>query len=279
MIILNGQKQERETSEKQYRIIDAHCHIYPAKIAAKAVTAIGNFYGIKMSEDGTSDALVQEGAAIGVEKYVVHSTATTVHQVRSINEYIYGEMQRHPEFIGFMTLHNEMTDEAIEEEVELAISRGMKGVKLHPDFQKFHIDEAENIYRITAGRLPILLHMGDKRYEYSAPERLRKMAEKYPEQRFIGAHFGGYSVWDRVECLKDLPNVWFDTSSSLDFLDKSRAADMIHRFGHHRYFFGTDFPMWRPAEELKRFLALDLTEEEREDVLYNNAARFLGITE
>ena len=275
MIILKG--DGHETTEKKYKIIDAHCHIYPQKIAAKAVAAIGNFYDIKMSEDGTAASLIREGESIGVEKYVVHSTATTVHQVRSINEYIYGEMQSHPEFIGFMTLHNEMTDEAIEEEVELALSRGMKGVKLHPDFQKFNIDDAENIYRVTAGKLPVLLHMGDKRYDFSSPERLRKMAEKYPEQTFIGAHFGGYSVWDKVECLKDLPNVYFDTSSSLWFLDKAKAADLIHRFGHERYFFGTDFPMWRHDEELRRFLALPLTEEEREDILFNNAAKLLGV--
>lgn len=274
MIILKGDGNEEQ---KKYRVIDAHCHIYPQKIAAKAVTAIGNFYGIKMAEDGTADSVIRAGEAIGVEKYVVHSTATTVHQVRSINEYIYGEMQAHPEFIGFMTLHNEMTDEAIEEEVELALSRGMKGVKLHPDFQKFNIDDAENIYRVTAGKLPVLLHMGDKRYDFSSPERLRRMAEKYPEQVFIGAHFGGYSVWDKVECLKDLPNVYFDTSSSLFFLDKGKAADLIHRFGHERYFFGSDFPMWRHDEELKRFLALDLTEEEREDILFNNAAKLLNV--
>ncbi|MBO4478814.1 MAG: amidohydrolase family protein [Clostridia bacterium] len=274
MIILKGDEHE---AEKKYRIIDAHCHIYPQKIAAKAVNAIGNFYGIKMSEDGTAPSLIAEGEKVGVERYVVHSTATTVHQVRSINEYIYGEMQAHPEFIGFMTLHNEMTDEAIEEEVELAVSRGMKGVKLHPDFQKFNIDDAENLYRVTAGKLPVLLHMGDKRYDFSSPERLKRMAEKYPEQVFIGAHFGGYSVWDKVECLRDLPNVYFDTSSSLFFLDKGRASDLIHRFGPERYFFGTDFPMWKPDEELKRFLALDLTEEEREDILYNNAAKLLNV--
>lgn len=274
MIILKGDV-ERETAKKKYRIIDAHCHIYPTKIAAKAVNAIGDFYGIKMSEDGTCESLIKEGSAIGVERYVVHSTATTVHQVGRINDYIYGEMTAHPEFIGFMTLHNEMEDAAIEEAVDLAISRGMKGVKLHPDFQKFRIDDAENLYRVTAGRLPVLLHMGDKRYDYSSPARLARMAEKYPEQIFIGAHFGGYSEWDKVECLKDLPNVYFDTSSSLYFLEPSRAADLIHRFGPRRYFFGTDFPMWRANEELDRFLALDLTEEEREDILYNNAAKLL----
>lgn len=279
MIIVNGQPASDQQEEKQYRIIDAHCHIYPEKIAAKAVAAIGRFYGKEMEEDGTPDALVREGQSIGVEKFVVHSTATTVHQVRAINDYIFSEMQRHPEFIGFMTLHNEMTDEAIEQEVELAVSRGMKGVKLHPDFQKFNIDDAENLYRVTAGKLPVLLHMGDTRYDYSSPLRLEKMAKKYPEQIFIGAHFGGYSVWDKVGCLKDLPNVYFDTSSSLAFLDKSRAADLIRSFGFERYMFGTDFPMWKHKEELDRFLALPLSEEEREAILYYNAARILGVAD
>ena len=279
MIIVNGQPASDQQEEKQYRIIDAHCHIYPEKIAAKAVAAIGRFYGKEMEEDGTPDALVREGQSIGVEKFVVHSTATTVHQVRAINDYIFSEMQRHPEFIGFMTLHNEMTDEAIEQEVELAVSRGMKGVKLHPDFQKFNIDDAENLYRVTAGKIPVLLHMGDTRYDYSSPLRLEKMAKKYPEQIFIGAHFGGYSVWDKVGCLKDLPNVYFDTSSSLAFLDKSRAADLIRSFGFRRYMFGTDFPMWKHKEELDRFLALPLSEEEREAILYYNAARILGVAD
>ena len=277
MIILKDGSAEADKERKKYRIIDAHCHIYPQKIAAKAVVAIGNFYDISMTGDGTANSLIEKGAAVGVERYVVHSTATTVHQVRSINDYIYSEMQAHPEFIGFMTLHNEMGPEAIEEEVDRAISRGMKGVKLHPDFQRFNIDDAENIYRVTAGRLPVLLHMGDKRYDFSSPVRLKKMAEKFPEQVFIGAHFGGYSVWDKVGCLKDLPNVYFDTSSSLAFLSAGRASEMIHRFGHERYFFGTDFPMWRPDEELARFLALDLTEEEREDILFNNVAKLLEL--
>ena len=279
MILVNGKEPAEAENEKKYRIIDAHCHIYPEKIASKAVAAIGRFYGKEMRGDGTTDSLVKAGASIGVEKYVVHSTATTVHQVRAINDYIYSEMQRHPEFIGFMTLHNEMEEADIEKEVELAVSRGMKGVKLHPDFQKFNIDDAENIYRVTSGKLPILFHMGDTRYDYSSPNRLEKMAKKFPDQVFIGAHFGGYSVWDRVGCLKDLPNVWFDTCSSLAFLEKSRAADLIHSFGYERYLFGTDFPMWDHKEELERFLALPLTEEEREAILYNNAARLLGVAD
>ena len=45
------------------KIIDCHCHIYPEKIAAKAVESIGNFYYISMDMDGTYSNLVAAGNA------------------------------------------------------------------------------------------------------------------------------------------------------------------------------------------------------------------------
>lgn len=175
-------------------IIDAHAHIFPDKIAKKATDAIGDFYGIQMTESaGTPDVLLQEGRLAGITKFVVHSTATTVKQVENINKYIVSETEAHPEFIGFMTLHPDMDEEDMDGEIRFAISHGICGVKLHPDFQKFAIDEprAEKIYKTLDGRLPILFHTGDKRYNFSNPERLVKIAKKYPKQIVIGAHFGG----------------------------------------------------------------------------------------
>ena len=44
-----------------------------------------------------------------------------------------------------------------------------------------------------------------------------------------------------------------------------------------RVMFGTDYPVKNPDEEIERFMKIDLTEKEREDIFYNNAKRFLGI--
>ena len=91
-------------------IIDAHAHIYPAKIADKATKAIGDFYSIEMENQvGTTDKLKEEGSRAGITRYVVHSCATKAHQVRSINEFIKSELDKHEEFIGFMTLHQDLT--------------------------------------------------------------------------------------------------------------------------------------------------------------------------
>ena len=90
-------------------IIDAHAHIYPEKIAKKATETIGVFYDIEMEMPaGTPERLIEEGRGAGVSRFVVHSVATTAHQVRSINEFLKRECEAHPEFIGFITLHQEL---------------------------------------------------------------------------------------------------------------------------------------------------------------------------
>ncbi len=261
-------------------IIDAHAHIYPEKIAQKATDTIGVFYDIKMEMPaGTPDRLFEDGARAGISKFVVHSVATTAHQVRSINEFIKREMDAHKEFIGFMTLHQDLTEEEVKAEVDWAIENGFKGVKLHPDFQKFNIDDegVEKFYRVIGNRLPILFHVGDDRYDYSKPKRLVNMAKKYPEVTFIAAHFGGYRCWDDAPLYDGLKNVYFDTCSSLTFISIEKAKELIDRFGADRFFFATDFPMWDAVGEIERFNKIPLTEQEREMIFAKNIKRLLKI--
>lgn len=261
-------------------IIDAHAHIYPEKIAAKATDTIGIFYDIKMEMPaGTAERLIEDGKRAGISRYVVHSVATTAHQVRSINEFIKREVEAHPEFIGFITLHQDLSEEEVKSEVEWALANGFRGIKLHPDFQKFNIDDevAEKFYRASEGKLPILLHMGDDRYEYSKPQKLVSMAKKYPGVKFIAAHFGGYRCWEDSPLYLGLDNVYFDTCSSLPFISTERAYELIKMLGADRFFFATDFPMWDAVAELERFNKIPLTEKEREMIFSGNIKRLLGL--
>lgn len=261
-------------------IIDAHAHIYPQKIAEKATAAIGAFYDIKMQmPSGIPERLIEEGSAAGVSKFIVHSVATKAEQVKSINDFIIKEISEHKEFIGFMTLHEDLSEEEIDEEINRCVAAGIKGIKLHPDFQKFNIDgeNAEKIYRVTGKRLPILFHTGDNRYDYSNPARLMRVAKNHPEMRFIGAHFGGYRKWDELDGYKKLDNVFFDTSSSLPFISEKLAKKLIDEFGAERFFFGTDFPMWDAKGEIERFMSIPLTSAERDKIFYKNISEFLNL--
>lgn len=265
---------------EQHRLIitDAHTHIFPQKIAEKAVGAIGNFYDIPMRHPGSPEALLASGGAIGVRKYLVCSTATRPGQVVSINDFIREACAAHPEFLGFATLHPDYED--IPGEVRRVVEMGLRGVKLHPDFQRFNIDDpaAFPLYRACADAgLPILFHTGDARYDWSAPARMAEVARRFPSLTCIAAHFGGYNHWQDVERYRDLPNVWFDTSSTLFSLPAERALSLLETLGTRRFLFGTDFPMWDHRQELDRFLALGLPEEIRDDILYRNFCRLFGV--
>ena len=259
-------------------IIDAHAHIYPHKIAQKATEVIGEFYDIKMQNPaGTTDNLLAQGEKAGISKYVVHSCATKPQQVRSINEFVKSELVKYDNFIGFMTLHQDLTEGEIFEEVNWAVKNGFKGVKLHPDFQKFNIDDpaAYPIYEAAEGRMPILFHAGDDRYDFSHPTRLLRIVERFPNLVVIAAHLGGYHCWDDASVYFGHPRVFIDTSSALPFMESERAASIIHAHGVDRVFFGTDSPMWNHVDEWARFNALGLSKEERQQILWDNAAKLL----
>lgn len=252
------------------KIIDAHTHIFPHKIAEKAVKSIGEFYDIPMGFSGISENLIKSGNKIGVEKYLVCSVATKPEQVISINDFIYEECKKHQEFIGFASLHPDM--ENMEQELERIIKRGFKGIKLHPDFQRFDIDseKAMKIYSLVEGKLPILFHTGDERYEYSRPIKLARVCYKFNNLKVIAAHFGGYQCWDEAYEVYDSKNIFMDTSSSLFALSREKALKMINKFSASQFLFGTDYPMWSHDIELKRLEDLKLNEEILNSILYDN---------
>lgn len=260
-------------------IIDAHAHIFPEKIAAKAAAGIGQFYDLLMDCDGTLPTLLRLCDEAGVDRCIVQSVATIPAQVRSINDFIAESVAAHPDrLVGFGALHPDYED--IEGETRRIVDLGLKGIKLHPDFQHFPIDGecAFPIYEAAqrAG-LPVLIHAGDHRYDFSGPKRLFRAVKMFPEVTFIGAHFAGWSEWDEAERLyENFPNLYVDLSSSLYDMTPERAAELIRLFGADRVMFGTDYPMWTASEELERFRAIPLTNEERELILYKNALRLLG---
>ena len=262
---------------KAARIIDAHVHIFPEKIAKKATKSIGNYYGIPMFAEGTVEDLISNGKKINVYKYIVHSTATIVEQVETINNFIADTQAKNESLIGFGTLHPGLND--VEFEVKRIIALGLKGVKLHPDFQDFNIDDecVMPIYRALQGKLPVLIHLGDEKKTSSSPERMANVIKEFPKLTVIAAHLGGYQMWD--DSIKYLvgKNIYLDTSSSLAILDKEKAIEIIRKHGVEKVLFGTDYPMWSHEEELQRFYTLDLTDEERELILWKNASKLLNI--
>lgn len=260
------------------KIIDFHNHIYPDKIAKRAVQGIRDFYNLNMELNGSIDDLLNNGDKAGIHQFLVHSVATKPEQVASINNFIANECNLHPDrFIGFGAMHPDLDN--IEEEIERIISMGMHGVKLHPDFQMFNIDDkkAYKIYELCQGRLPILIHMGDYRFDYSHPRRLVPVMNEFKELTVIAAHMGGWSLWKEAEEYMMQCDCYMDTSSTFEFLPRSEIRRLITKYGADRIVFGSDFPMWKAQDEMHYLDSIGLTEDELDKIYYKTAESILGI--
>lgn len=258
-------------------IIDIHNHIFPDNMASKAVESTGGYYGIQMLGKGTVSDMLESGSKIKVNKYIVHSTATKVEQVKTINDYIASVILTNNSLVGFGTLHPDLDN--IDVEVQRMISLGIKGVKLHPDFQRFNIDQDNMLplYSRIENKLPLLIHMGDRNKDFSSPKRLANILGLFPKLTVIAAHLGGYSVWNESMHYLVGKNVYLDTSSSLMFLERKKALQMIKRHGVEKVLFGTDYPMWTHKEELERVCKLELAQKELDNILWGNAKRLLNL--
>lgn len=264
----------------KYFTVDSHCHIFPDKIAQKAVNGTDTFYGTKSFGNGTVSDLLKAGTAAGVDKFVVQSVATTPKQVAGINRFIAEQVSEHGErFYGFGALHPESPD--IKSDVKELISLGLHGVKLHPDIQGFKLNDPRclAIYELCEENgLILLLHTGDYRYDNSNPNRLLPLLRKYTKLTVIGAHLGGWSLWETAyESLAGIPNLYVDCSSSLPYLTDEAARKAIYAYGANRVLFGTDYPMWDPEAEIKRLLSLGLDDNEYRMIFGDNAKKLFGI--
>lgn len=265
-----------------YNIIDSHCHIYPDAIARRAVKGIDSFYGGLPDDhyDGTVQTLLESGKQSGVKRFVVHSVATKPEQVGSINAFIARSMaEADGAFIGMGTLHPDSAD--IEADFEHLRALGLMGVKLHPDFQRFHADDpkAMRLFElIEDAGLPVCVHTGDYRFDYSNPARVANVLRTFPRLKFIGAHFGGWSVWeDALRLLTDFDNIVVDSSSTFRFIKPDFAKALVEAWTPQRVLFGTDYPMWRAQPDIEQLLQMELSDTDYENIFWKNTAKLFGL--
>lgn len=267
---------------KEYSIIDSHCHIYPEKITEKAVAGIESFYDYRYRGfDGSISTMLHNGTKAGVNKFVIFSVATSPRQVSSINRFIAEKVKEYSGvFIGLGTLHPD--SENLKDDFEELLSLGLKGVKLHPDIQQIAIDDdrVKKIYSLCSGKIPVLLHTGDYRYDYSNPDRMKRVLEEFSECTFIGAHFGGWSVWDEAaEKLSSYPNFYVDTSSTFSDISTEKLSELINKYTSDKILFGTDYPLGDSVKEISVLKKVVTDDADLKKILCENAKNLFNLAE
>jgi len=259
------------------QVIDFHAHAFPDAVAQKARDFLEDYYHLPMFGNGKLDHLIQTSVDGGITRLVVCSTATTAKQVTNINNWLSTAQREHPYLIALGTLHPDFED--IPSETQRILELGLHGIKLHPDFQHCDLlcDGMLEIFKCCQGRLPLLIHVGDKNTTYSKPKKIARIMELFPKLTIIAAHMGGYSEWEDAEKYLIGKNCYIDTSSSFCGLSYDEMARLIKKHGHKKVLFGTDYPLAGAKEELERFMHVPISDSMRQDILYNNAAELLKL--
>ena len=261
-------------------IIDFHTHAFPEKIAGRAIEKLSfTSGGLIPQTDGTIDSLKNLMKKDGVNKSVALAIATNEKQQTAVNDFI--KSQECDEIIPFGSVYPH-AENAIEE-LERIHSMGLKGIKLHPEYQQFFVDDEKMkpLYkRISELGLIVLFHAGED-FGYPAPyhatpERLRKAAE-WIDSPMICAHWGSAGMGEDVlKYLCDIP-VYFDTAFGYGTMPKERAQRILDKKGADYIVFGSDCPWNAPSWDMRMIETLELTESEKEKIYHKNAEKLLGI--
>lgn len=264
-------------------VIDFHAHVFPDRIAAGALSSLAEHSGeYQPCTDATVASLLASMDRAGIALSVVANIATRPTQTESILRF--SLEIRSDRILPLVSFHPENSLKEVERLLAKSREAGLNGVKLHPMYQEFAIDENRmfpyyECIRDAEGF--VLFHTG---FDIAFPgntqadvERVVRIAQRLPELRIVATHTGGWRQWDRVQVFADCPNVYTDISMTLTEMNDDAFVNLLRPFGEDRVLFGSDSPWTDQREMVARVRNLPISENLRDKILSENARRFLGI--
>jgi uncharacterized protein len=261
-------------------IIDFHTHVFPDTLAERAIAAFQeNAPGATAKTNGTLADLRKSMKKSGVSKSVLLPIATKPAQVSTINRSCKALMSA--DLIPFGTLHPGL--ETFREEIAFLKSLHVKGIKFHPEYQDFYIDDPRlfPMYEaLSAEGFIVVFHAGKDpgpfTCDHALPPAFKKIQRNFRAMKMVVAHMGGWQVWNEVEeQIVGLP-VYFDTAAVREFLPASEFLRLAGKHGTDRILFGSDSPWYEQGEDIRWLESLPLTTEDKERIFHKNAETLLG---
>ena len=268
-------------------LIDFHTHIFPDKIAKSTIDALAsNAHNVPYTDgtvQGMLDALERANADIAVTLPVLTKPTqfdSVTKFVASVNEKFANEKRR---IISFGGMHPKCED--IDGKMAYLKSLGIKGVKIHPDYQGTFIDDEGYIEILKCAKkydLIVVTHAGiDDGYAGEPvrcpPERVLKVIEEVGHSKFILAHYGGHKQWEQVLELLAEKDVYFDTAYTLHEIDEELFKKILNKHGEDKVLFATDCP-WQDIKNNAEILrSYNLSKQTLDKIFYKNALKLLNI--
>lgn len=258
---------------------DIHTHAFHPKIAEKATAQLYDYYHIHPEGDGTLETLRRFLGEAGLDRAVVHSAATCPEQVIPANNWAIHLQQNEPGILAFGTVHTGFAE--WEKELDRLAEAGIKGLKLHPDFQQIWLNDPalDPVFEAAAGRFVMMFHVGDKRSpqeNFSCPFKVASIKRRFPKLTMIAAHLGGYNHWEYVPAELAELDIYIDTSSAIPFINDEQLDAIRKAIPRERWLFGSDYPLASPQTSMELLQSrLKLSDSELEELL-TNANRLFG---
>jgi predicted TIM-barrel fold metal-dependent hydrolase len=270
--------QQHSNCYHEFVIIDGHIHVWPDKIATRALGQPTP--GLRRFGDGTADSAAAALEAAGIDRGICLAVADAPERLEAANRFV-GSLNP-DRFIGFGSVHPGRTPE---ENVASLRQNGLRGVKIHPLFQGYALDDRGlwKVLEVLQGEFVAVFHVGPERQgeddRRATPRMIRDIHEAFPRLDIVAAHLGGYHVMD--EALEEIVglDVHLDTSwpPGIASAGPARVRALIERHGTDKVVFATDWPMANPATEVESIRALGLPDKDTDAILGGNFMRLLGI--
>ncbi|MBR1693525.1 MAG: amidohydrolase family protein [Lachnospiraceae bacterium] len=276
-------------------IIDMHTHTFPDKIAEatiahmeqEIVTKRG--YEVKSKVAGTRNALSRSTKENGIDLSVVVPVATKPEQSASINRFALktNESTEETRVFSFGAIHPDNTD--YKEILNDVKAMGLKGIKLHPDYQGVEFDDERYVrimdYAANLG-LIIVTHAGEDiglpEKIHCTPDMVLHVLDRIQPEKLVLAHMGGWNMWDEVEEKLVGKQVYLDTAfvfeKETSHMEKEQFLRMVSRHGADRILFATDSPWSDQGQSVRHIRQMGLKEPEESRILGENAAGLLGLS-
>lgn len=260
-------------------IIDFHTHAFPDELAARAIPFLEEEGNIKAKLDGTVSNLLRSMDRAGIERSVICSIATRPQQFRAILDWSLSI--RSARLIPLPSVHPQ--SEHLADEIRQIAEAGFPGIKLHPYYQKFALDEerlAPLYEALIRHNLLAVMHTGFDiafpRDPLCDPSRICKVMERFPALKLITTHLGAWDHWAESRRLLIGRPIYMEISFALDFLDREDARQMLTSHPPDYLLFGSDSPWADQNAALELLRGLDLAPELLAKITSGNAARLLA---
>lgn len=236
---------------------DIHTHVFHPAIADKAVARLAGM-GFPMPGTGILDDLLLQAERAGLSRVVCLTAALTGSQMRPANNFAISLARREktrtsePEVVPFGGVHPDC--ETWPEELDRLERAGIKGLKIHPNFQNLAFDDPRlfPVMEAVGTRFVIMCHVGCERpldANPASPHKLAKLISLFPKARIVAAHLGGHQGDPSSLDVLAGRNIWLDTSNTAR-TGEATARAVIAKHPFERLLFGSDYPLFDPGEDI-----------------------------